>query len=157
MLEMFELPTELYTMNRGVKFDKHLPDYRYDITVIPPIIINGHYNKTKGHIHTKEESEKYQVLEGKAIFLFQKNNDAYYIKAKKLDIVNVPGDYYHFTINPTNKVLKLANWIEDSCKSDYSMIEKKKGAMYYYTTKGWKKNPNYKKVPKLRQENATNL
>lgn len=149
---MYGLPTELYTMERDVKRDPNLKYIRYDITTIPPLIINGQYNKTKGHIHSSGHGEVYQVKKGRAIFLFQQEDDIYYIKAKKGDIVNVPGDYYHMTINPTKKVLKLANWIDTACISDYRLFEKKKGAMYYYTTKGWRKNHNYKNIPKLRHE-----
>lgn len=143
MFEMFGVPSELYTMQRGVK---QKGEMRYDITIIPPIVINGQYNKTKGHIHSSGHEEEYIVLEGTAIFIFETKKRGFWkVKARKGDKVIVQGDAYHATINPNkNKVLKLANWISDKCVSDYKYIEKMKGMRFYYTTRGWVKNPNYK-------------
>lgn len=143
MAEMYGLPGELYTMKRGVKYKGEM---RHDITIIPPLVINGQYNKTKGHIHVTGHEEEYIVLEGSAIFLFENKKKGFWkVRVRKGGRVIVPGDAYHVTINPSKtKTLKLANWISDKCVSDYSYIEKKKGMREYYTTKGWVKNPNYR-------------
>lgn len=142
MSEMYGIPKELYTMQRGVKYKGEM---RYDITTIPPLIINGQYNKTKGHIHTTGHEEEYIILEGEAIFLFENKHKFWKVSAKKGQHVLIPGDCYHATINPSKtKTLKLANWLSDKCISDYKYIEKKKGMREYYTVKGWVKNPNYK-------------
>lgn len=148
---------ELYYMYRGL--DKK-GDLRYDITVIPARMLGKEFVKTKGHNHPVEE--KYIVLEGEAMFLVQKGKekikDVYAVKAKKGDEVIIPKDYDgHIAINPSNKELKLGNWIED-CKNDYSIIEQLAGACYF-CVKGpaegevnWIKNKNYSKVPELRFE-----
>jgi len=149
---------ELYYMYRGLEKKDEL---RYDITVIAPKMLGNEFNKTKGHYHTGNWQEVYTVLEGTAIYLMQKQKnenekeieDAYFVKAKKGESVIIPAGYGHVTINPseTNE-LKMANWLSDSCKSDYSSFEKLCGACYYYTKQGWIKNENYKNVPILREE-----
>ncbi len=143
---------ELYYMYRGVEKKNGL---RYDITIIPSLMLGKEYNKTKGHEHIGNFGEAYIVLEGEAIYLMQKRRekeitDAYAVKAKKGDVIIIPPGYGHFTINPGDKNLKMANWMADQVKSDYSAIEKLAGACYFYTTDGWLKNKNYGKIPELR-------
>jgi len=146
---------ELYYMYRGLKKKNGL---RYDITIIPPNMLGKEFVKTKGHRHIGKYGEVYIVLEGKAIYLMQKqkNNiieDVYIVKAKKGDVVIIPPDYAHITINPSKKKrVIMANWIAEKVKSNYKPIQKMKGACYFYTIKGWIKNKNYKKIPKLRSE-----
>ncbi len=146
---------EFYYMYRGIKKKKGL---RYDITVIPAKMLGKEFVKTKGHEHIGNYGEIYIVLEGKAIYLMQKREkdsilDVFAIKAKKGDIAVIPPGYGHITINPSkSQELKMANWVSKKCKSDYSPIEKMAGGCYFYTEKGWIKNKNYKKVPKLRFE-----
>lgn len=145
---------ELYYMYRGIKGKNGL---RYDETVIPARLLGEEFVKTKGHYHIGNFGEIYRVLKGEAIFLLQKKKgggieDVYYVKAKKGDFILIPSDYGHITINPSKKTLKIGNWILKKCKSDYEVVEKKKGFCYYYTKSGWIKNKNYKKIPKLRFE-----
>ncbi|MCK4454280.1 glucose-6-phosphate isomerase [Candidatus Parcubacteria bacterium] len=144
---------ELYYMHRGLKKKGEL---RYDITIIPSRMLGKEFVKTKGHYHIGKFQELYKVLEGQAIFLMQKGKniveDVCIIKAKKNEIVIIPSNYGHITINPSKKTLKMANWISKRCKSDYKPIEKMKGAGYFYTKTGWIKNKNYKKITKLRFE-----
>jgi len=154
---------ELYSMYRGLEKKDGL---RYDITIIPAKMLGSEFVKTKGHYHIGKYQEVYIVLEGEAIYLMQKPNqdageikDAYAIKAQKGDIVIIPPYYGHITINPSEKEdLKMANWVSDDCKSDYSLYEKLQGACYYYTLlpnsgqTEWVKNKNYKNVPPLRFE-----
>ncbi len=145
---------ELYYMYRGI--DKK-EDLRYDITVISALMTGKEFNKTFGHYHVGKYQELYIVLEGEAILLMQKGNwenldDIYAVKAKKSDVVIIPPEYGHVTINPSNKELKLANWISDEVKSDYNQFRKLNGAGYFYTNDGWVKNKNYKNLPKLRFE-----
>ncbi|MFA5080098.1 MAG: glucose-6-phosphate isomerase family protein [Candidatus Paceibacterota bacterium] len=143
----------LYYMYRGVKEDGEL---RYDITVIPPLMLGKEYVKTKGHFHASGHSELYTVLEGEAIYLMQKKDstDSYYIKARKGESVIVPGEYGHITINATDKVLKMANWVSKNCISEYDNISKMHGACWFYTIDGWIENKNYKQVPELRIEES---
>ncbi len=145
---------ELYYMYRGLKKKDGL---RYDITLIPAKMLGSEFVKTKGHEHIGDYEEVYIVLEGEAIYLMQKRKgkeitDVFAIKAKKGDVAIIPSGYGHITINPSKKDLKIANWMMDRVKSDYTPILKMEGACYYYTEKGWIKNKNYKKVPKLRFE-----
>ena len=147
---------ELYYMYRGVKEKEGL---RYDITIIPAKILGKEFVKTKGHEHKNKYGEIYIVLEGQAIFLIQKRKeneieDIYAVKAKKGEAAIIPPFYGHITINPGKKDLKMANWISKNCRSDYEIFEKMQGAGYYYTTQGWIKNKNYKKVPELRFEKS---
>ncbi len=150
---------KLYYMYRGIKEKNGL---RYDITIIPPKMLGIEFVKTKGHYHIGNYGELYIVLKGKAIYLMQKEKngeiqDVYYIKAKKGDFIPIPAKYGHITINPSSEELKMANWVSKKCKSDYKPIGKKGGACYYFTKKGWIKNKNYKKVPKLHLKKAKKI
>jgi len=145
---------ELYYMYRGVKEKNGL---RYDITVIPGQMLGKEFTKTKGHQHIGKFGEVYVVLSGQAIFLMQKCEsnkvkDVYAIKSKKGDVVIIPSNYEHLTINPLKKELKVGNWVSKDCKNNYKTIGKMHGACYFYTNKGWIKNKNYKKIPNLRFE-----
>ena len=143
--------TELYYMYRGLK-EKN--NFRYDITVIFPKMLGREFNKTKGHQHN-EYGEVYIILEGEAIFLLQKTNnqnveDVYAVKGKKDDICVIPPGFAHFTINPSQTELKLANWLDKKCENDYQGIQEKQGACYFYTQSGWVKNETYQNIPPLR-------
>ncbi len=164
---------ELYFMYRGLKEKNGL---RYDITVIPNRMLGKEFVKTKGHEHIGKYGEIYIVLEGEAIYLMQKREkdiikDVYCVKAKKDNVVIIPPDYGHITINPSKKDLKMANWMTKEVKSDYKPIQKMQGACYFAVAQKskskkeqvprkreqkskikWIKNKNYKKVPKLRLE-----
>ncbi len=145
---------EFYYMYRNIKKKN---DLRYDITIIPTRMLGQEFTKTKGHEHLGKFGEVYIVLEGQAIFLMQKCDgnqikDVYAVKAKKGEVAIIPPYYGHVTINPSKKDLKMANWVSENCKSNYRLFEKMQGACYYCTKKGWIKNKNYKKIPKLRFE-----
>jgi glucose-6-phosphate isomerase len=142
----------LYYMYRGIKTENGL---RYDITVIPALMLGKEYIKTKGHFHSTGHPEFYTVLEGQAFFLMQKGNkDCYFVKVNKGESVIIPGEYEHVTINQSDtETLKMANWISQDYKSDYSTINDKQGACWFYTIDGWIKNSNYGEVPELRTEN----
>ncbi|HOI59943.1 MAG TPA: glucose-6-phosphate isomerase family protein [Candidatus Pacearchaeota archaeon] len=140
---------ELYYMFRGV--DKK-EDIRYDVTEIPGKLIGEEFVKTKGHYHD-DYQEIYIVLEGEAIFLMQKGKDIiediYFVHAKKNDVILIPFEYGHITINPTKNTLKLGNFVHNDCGHDYDSIANKSGAAYFYTIKGWIKNSNYSKIPEI--------
>lgn len=155
----------LYYMYRGIEEKNEL---RYDITIIPQRMLGKEFAKTKGHYHIGKYQEVYTVLEGQSIYLMQKKRDnieneikdVYAVKCQKGDVIVIPSDYGHITINPSQtEELKMANWISKDCKSDYSLFEKLYGACYYYlaTADGgvnWIKNENYKFVPELRFEES---
>ena len=148
--------SDLYFMYRGIEEKNKI---RYDITVVPQKMLGEEFVKTKGHYHIGKYQEIYTVLNGQAIYLMQKRfkddqiEDVYAVLAEKGDVVIIPSDYGHITINPSeNEELKMANWVASDCKSDYSLFEKLQGACYYYTKNGWIKNENYKFTPELRFE-----
>ncbi|MDD5606548.1 MAG: glucose-6-phosphate isomerase family protein [Candidatus Pacebacteria bacterium] len=147
--------TELYYMFRGEKEKNGL---RYDITVFNEGSLGQEFIKTKGHKHYQKIGELYIVLQGKAIFLMQKNDnktvqDVYFVLAKKNDVVIIPPEYGHVTYNASLKrKLKIANWVSKKCTNEYVFFEKMQGACYFLTKNGWIKNIKYKKIPKLRQE-----
>jgi len=163
--------TELYYMYRSVKKKNGLV---YDITVIPPRMLGQEFIKTKGHEHYQGTfQELYIVLKGQAIFLAQKQKrgkveedksssppfadareieDVFAVQAKKGEVVIIPEHYGHVTINPSQEILEMANWVDEKCKGVYDLFEKMQGACYYYTQSGWLKNKNYKQVPELRFE-----
>ena len=122
---------------------------RYDITIIPPNMLGSEFVKTKGHNHAGFYGEVYIVLEGEGFYLFQKGDenkidDVCVVKAKKGESVVIPAGYGHVTINPSNnKELKMANWVKEEDKGNFSLFEKNHGACYYYTKNGWQKNENY--------------
>jgi glucose-6-phosphate isomerase len=145
----------LYYMYRGVERKNEL---RYDITEILPKTLGREFNKTKGNCNSKNYRELYIVLKGKAIFLMQKFQgkvvkDIFAVKAKKGEATIVPPRYYVISINPSKNILKLGNWVSQKNKNIYKDLEKREGAVYYYTKSGWVKNKNYKKIPKLRFKN----
>lgn len=145
---------ELYYMYRMLKEKDGL---RYDITVIPSKMLGSEFTKTKGHNHAGYYGELYTVLEGEGFYLMQKGDgdkieDVYVVKAKKGESINIPAGYGHVTINPSDKELKMANWVKKEDKGNFSLFEKLHGACYYYTRQGWIKNENYKLVPVLRFE-----
>ncbi len=145
---------ELYYMYRGVKKKNNL---RYDITVIPPLMLGKEFVKTKGNHNSKNFAEFYTVIEGTAIILMQKIKsrivkDAVAIRLEKGDALIEPPDYDVVTINPSKNILKIANWVSEKNKNIYENVEKMNGACYFYTKSGWIKNKNYTKIPPLRFE-----
>ena len=149
---------ELYYMYRGLK---RKGDLRYDITIIPSQRLGQEFVRTKGNRNSKNFQEFYTVLEGKAIFLMQKTKrgrtniieDIVAIEARKGESVIFPPKYAAITINPGREKLKIANWVSTKNNNVYKELLEMKGAGYFYTLTGWKKNKNYKIVPKLRFEN----
>ena len=139
---------ELYHMYRGMGLsgeDKkkiEMARLRYDITVIPPLMLGKEFNKTAGHYHCGAATgisypEIYEVLSGEAYYLMQsaiKNNsvkDTYFVHAIAGDKIIIPPNYGHFTINASDKGLVMANWVCLDCVSDYSEVKEKRGACYY--------------------------
>ena len=154
----------LYYMYRDLALDdadreimrkEHL---RYDITIIPPGMFGKEYIKTAGHYHPHvpgteySYTEVYQVLEGEATYLLQKEEDGkitdvmVYI-VKEGGFVVIPPNYGHMTINASNEPLKMANWVSREFSSVYEPYMELHGAAYYLTEDGFVANPGYKDVP----------
>lgn len=160
--------TPLYYMHRAIARRGWL---RYDITVIPPLMLGSEYNKTAGHYHSLAKRglsypEVYEILHGRATYIIQKKkkgskkasgelDDAILIDAKEGDKILMPPNYGHVTINRSPSTLIMANIVSDRCVSDYSEYAHLKGAAYYITKRGIVRNPNYKKVPALSKQAAS--
>jgi len=127
---------------------------RYDVTLIPQWDLDTEYAKTYGHCHPIAEEklsypEIYQVLAGEAKFVLQKElADGSFlvsiVEAKKGDVVLMPPNHCHVSINPVKEDLLLANLVSTSFNSDYSLFKTNHGAAYYYTKeKGFVQNSHY--------------
>ena len=141
---------------------------RYDITVIPPNMMGCEYVKTAGHYHPNLPGtnitypEIYEVLNGEAEYMIQKPDndkikDVILIKAKPGDKVIIPPGYGHLTINTSNKVLKMSNWVARDFGSIYSPIKEKGGGAYFILKDRIVKNPGYEEVPEIRIIKPANL
>jgi len=167
-----DLPEDeiIYVVYRDIKnpshaglFTKH--SLRFDITAIFPKILGIEYAKTLGHYHslcrTVSYTETYEVLSGEANFILQKAKgnivtDVVSIRAREGDVVIIPPDYGHVTVNPGKKVLVVSNLQSSLAKADYNEIIRLGGAAYFLTTNGIIKNSNYAST-ELRVVNVGNL
>jgi glucose-6-phosphate isomerase len=158
---------EVYYMYRELSLSKndamamkenHL---RYDITIIPPLMLGCEFVKTAGHYHPEAPGtnetfpEIYEVLTGEAQYLLQKREgekitDAVLIEAIEGDKVIIPPGYGHITINASNRVLKMANWVSQDFDSIYAPIKEKGGGAYFMLDRGIESNPSYDGIPELR-------
>lgn len=148
----------VYYMHRQLECENNI---RYDITIIPPLMMGEEYVKTFGHYHPPANkngsyTELYEVLDGSAIYLLQKLtngkvSDVIVIEAKKGDVVPIPPDYGHVTINPGTGVLKMANLVSNDFNSEYIEYERLRGGAYYFLEgRRWIRNPNYENLPEIR-------
>lgn len=165
--------TPLYYMYRSVyrKGDRDVFEsngIRHDITVLLPGFMGGQeFIKTVGHFHPKKPGqditypEYYEVLHGEALYLLQKNTpdgdveETFVVTAKQGQKVYIDPNWGHVTINPGSEHLVMANLVADNFKSDYTPIEHKKGAAYFYIKNNlgeleFVPNPNYKNAPSLK-------
>ncbi|MDR0767338.1 MAG: glucose-6-phosphate isomerase [Methanosarcinales archaeon] len=138
---------------------------RYDITVIPPAMLGPEFVKTAGHYHPCPKCsgggssgsemlsypEVYQVIRGTATYLLQKKDlsDFIIVEANEGDIVLIPPNYGHVTVNADSEKLVMANWVSDAFDSEYEPVRCKAGLAYYITEDGIAQNGNYEKMPPL--------
>ena len=166
--------TDIYYMYRDLALSRKDRDLmraeglRYDITVIPPRMLGREYVKTLGHYHpevageARSYTELYEVLEGEAHYLLQKEKggkitDAVLVRAKKGDKIIMPPDYGHITINPGKKELKMSNLVSSRFSSVYQPYKDKRGGAYFELAGGFVANPAYGKVPTLRIVDAKRI
>ncbi|MFZ0011389.1 MAG: glucose-6-phosphate isomerase family protein [Halobacteriota archaeon] len=122
---------------------------RYDITIIPPFNMGLEFVKTYGHHHPRVNPklrytypEVYEVLDGDAHYLLQRArneesvDEVILVKATRGDKVIVPPNYGHVTVNPSERTLKMANWVCRSFESLYEPYAKLRGAAYYELING---------------------
>jgi glucose-6-phosphate isomerase len=171
LMEEIDLSPETgtYFMYRDVGFkeDKekaHVHQLRYDITVIPPLMLGSEFNKTFGHFHPKNSAgayfpEVYEVIHGEALYFLQSVDGSkfYAIRAREGEKTLVPPGFGHVTVNAGKGVLVMSNWVEKNFKSEYGAMKEKRGAMYYFTEKGFVENTNYGDVAKIIEINAPSL
>ncbi len=165
---------ELYYMYRELSLSKNdsltMKEHglRYDITVIPPRMMGCEFVKTAGHYHpfvpgtTATFPEIYEVLNGEAHYLMQKPEDdkikdVILVKAGEGDKVIIPPGYGHLTINASNRMLKMANWVARDFESVYAPIKEKGGGAYFILENGIVKNPRYSNVPEIRLLEPSNF
>lgn len=166
--DLYYMYRDLYYSNRDHSLIKE-NDLRYDITIIPPSKLGSEYVKTAGHYHPLIKRtdytypEVYEVLSGVAHYLLQKAEnsnvtDVILVEAKEGDKVIVPPNYGHVTINPSNKELKMANWVSNQFLSIYDPYREFRGAAYFELSNGSLiKNENYENLPEIRQLKPTNI
>ena len=137
---------------------------RYDVTIIPPYKMGPEFIKTYGHYHPRVKlqlpftyPELYEVLDGEAHYLLQraqnaqKIDDTILVKASSGDKVIVPPNYGHVTINPSERTLKMANWVCRTFESIYEPFKTLRGGAYYELIDGrLLRNRAYEKVSKIR-------
>jgi glucose-6-phosphate isomerase len=159
---------DLYYMYRDLYLSRSDRDrlleqgLRYDITIIPPRMLGSEYVKTAGHYHplvpggSMTYPEIYEVLEGEALYLLQKQDlsDVVAVNASVGDKVLIPPDYGHVTINRSNKILKMANFVARDFSSIYEPYREKGGGAYFFTKGGWVKNDRYREAAELRRIDA---
>ncbi|KCZ72664.1 thermophilic glucose-6-phosphate isomerase-like enzyme [Candidatus Methanoperedens nitroreducens] len=158
---------ELYYMYRDLSLSRNdaltIKEHglRYDVTVIPPRMLGCEFVKTAGHYHPMVPGtditypEIYEVLSGEAHYIMQKSDndkiqDTILVKAEQGDKVIIPPGYGHITINVSNKVLKMANWVARDFESVYAPIKEKGGGAYFILDNGIVKNPGYGYIPEIR-------
>lgn len=155
---------ECYYMYRGVCMERDILEIesaglRYDITVLPPLMLGKEFNKTFGHFHPKvpgtglSYTEVYEVLLGKAHYILQNPacTEFFVIEAEQGEKVVVPPNYGHVTINPSStETLVMSDWTATGFRSDYGVFRDNHGAAHYETAEGWIKNKKYGAVPKMR-------
>jgi glucose-6-phosphate isomerase len=136
---------------------------RFDITIIPPLQMGLEFVKTYGHCHPRVNPklrhtypEVYAVLDGDAHYLLQRAKNGHavdevlLVKATKGDKVIIPPNYGHVTINPSEKTLKMANWVCRSFESLYEPYTQLRGAAYYELINGrLLLNQAYDNVPEI--------
>jgi glucose-6-phosphate isomerase, archaeal len=137
---------------------------RYDITIIPPFQMGLEFVKTYGHYHPRcnpklgyTYPEVYAVLDGEAHYLLQRAHNEHgvdeviLVKATRGDKVIIPPNYGHVTINPSEKTLKMANWVCRSFESFYESYTQLHGGAYYELINGrLLRNQAYDSVPEIR-------
>jgi len=73
------------------------------------------------------------------------------VKATRGDKVIIPPNYGHVTINPSEKSLKMANWVCRSFEPLYEPYTQLHGGAYYELINGrLLHNQTYEKVPEIR-------
>lgn len=134
---------------------------RYDLTVMPPLLLGEEYVKTKGHDHLGGAPEIFEVLEGEACFLLERHEsgkvvDVRLVRAYEGDVVLVPSDCGHLIINPSSSRLVVGNVVSRNCVQAYERFKHQRGGTYF-VLKGNKLiiNRNCATVPQIQVSRAS--
>ncbi len=169
---------EMYYMYRDVHLPADEPGIRahhlrYDLTVVPAIMLGQEFNKTVGHYHPLVPGtnlaypELYEVLEGEALFMIQKVDesgkaieDIQAIRAHAGDKVIYPPGYGHIIVNVGQGPLVTANWVAYDFESVYQPIKDMGGMGYFVISDGqggykFISNSNYTFVPPIKSSSTT--
>ena len=144
-------PAELYFMYRDIGRTADRDAYgpfglRFDVTVLIPGTVSGELVKTAGHYHPAPGEpgdraglsfpEVYGVIHGRAHYLLQDGrvdgpSRAFLVEAEAGEVVVVPPNFGHVTINPGPDPLVMANWVEATFASVYGPYAERRGACHY--------------------------
>lgn len=148
----------VYDVCRG---EEEKDGIRKDLTLIYPQMLGREFPKTFGHYHKNKETELYEVLEGKVLFLCQKYNDhpleikeAYLIEAEVGDKVVILQGFSMVSINVTKSDVLIANWVSSKIENQYDSFSQARGACCYVLKDKegklqFERNENYKQIAKL--------
>ena len=132
---------------------------RYDVTVMPPLLLGEEYVKTMGHYHAPVDGagsypEVFEVLEGEAQFLIQRQQgeeivDVSLLTAREGDKALISSDCGHVLINASSRQLVTGNLISNSCVQSYNQYLQRRGAAFYVLAgRRPVRNPRYS-VPEI--------
>lgn len=140
---------------------------RYDVTVVPSMMLGSEYNKTLGHYHPDSVRpplsypELYEVLHGTVHYLLQKRKPGsleidrcFLVECQAGEKAIMPPGYGHITVNKGKEVVVMDNIVERTFQSVYEPYVARKGGAYYIAVNGEEKNPNFKNLPKLERIRA---
>jgi len=138
---------------------------RYDVTVIPPLLLGEEYVKTLGHCHLPvgeagSHPEVFEVLDGEAVFFVQKQlggevDDVSLLFAKVGDKVLIPPGRGHVLINASMRRFVVGHLISRSSVEAHDPYVERRGAAFYVLTGGrLVRNLNYSSVPDVRVSRA---
>ena len=153
------LEVPVYEIHRNCCNDEarqHLLSHglRYDVTIMPPLLLGEEYVKTFGHCHLPHGEEGsppeiFEVLEGEALFLAQKERfgkieQVFLWTVKEGERILMPPEYGHVMINASSKQLVVGNLISQNCVQMYDPYTRRRGAAFYVLTEmRLVKNPRY--------------
>jgi len=146
---------------------------RYDITLIPPLMIGKEFVKTSGHFHPEKPGTKiaypevYEVVSGQALYLligsvppYNSVTEVYLCEVNSGEKAIMPPNFGHITINVKNEPLLMTNWVAEDFNSIYGPFEEKHGGTHFLiknTEYRIIKNNNWGEVPRPKIVRPKNL
>jgi len=158
-LPVYEVHRDLCTDAERDALLKH--GLKYDMTVMPSLMLGEEYVKTIGHDHSPcqkgwSHPEVFEVLEGEGRFLIQRYQgeelvDVSLVSAKAGDKVLVPPNCGHVMINASLSRLVVGNLVSRFCLQTYKQFIQRRGGAYYLLRGGkLVRNENYRSPPDVR-------